>query len=149
MHIQIDLVEINWLLLIITLIIGVNMLALMGLIIAGAMLMLVHHMWDLGAAVAGSLFLFSGAVFPIEVLPTAIRWIGYLLPVTYWLELIRRALAGSIAHAYPTFVSLSDFELLGVLVLSTSVLAAAAIISFKWCEAQARDRGLIDMVTNY
>ena len=125
------------------------MLALMGLIIAGVMLLLVHHMWDLGAAVAGSLFLFSGAIFPLEELPPIIRWVGYLLPVTYWLELIRRSLVGMIADAYPTFSSLDDLQLLGILILLTLVLGIIAAISFKWCEAQARERGLIDMITNY
>ena len=149
MHIQIDLTQVNWGLFVITMVIGVNMLALMGLIIAGIMLMLVHHMWDLGAAVAGSLFLFSGAVFPLEVLPPTIRWIGYLLPVTYWLELIRRSLVGSIAHAYPTFENLNNPQLLGLLVLATAALALIAAVSFKWCEGKARERGLIDMVTNY
>ena len=149
MNIQIDLAGMSWLLIFITLFIGINMLALMGLIIAGVMLMLVHHMWDLGAAVAGSLFLFSGAVFPLEVLPPAIRWIGYLLPVTYWLELIRRSLVGSIAHAYPTFNNLNNLQLLGILVIATGALAVIAFISFRWCEGQARDGGLIDRVTNY
>jgi ABC-2 type transport system permease protein len=149
LNVDILLSEVNWLLLIITVLVGVNMLALMGLIIAGVMLLLVHHMWDLGAAVAGSLFLFSGAIFPLEVLPPIIRWIGYLLPVTYWLELVRRSLVGLVAEAYPTFSNLDNLQLLGILVLLTLTLAVIAGISFKWCETQARERGLIDMVTNY
>jgi len=149
LNVEIVLVQVNWILLVVTVIIGVNMLALMGLIIAGAMLLLVHHMWDLGAAVAGSLFLFCGAIFPLEVLPPAIRWIGYLFPVTYWLELIRRSLVGLIAEAYPTFSSLEDYQLLVILIVLTLALAVIAGISFKWCETQARERGFIDMVTNY
>ncbi len=149
LNVDIVLAQVNWILLVVTVIIGVNMLALMGLIIAGAMLLLVHHMWDLGAAVAGSLFLFCGAIFPLEVLPPAIRWIGYLLPVTYWLELIRRSLVGLIAEAYPTFSSLEDYQLLVILIILTLALAVIAGISFKWCETQARERGFIDMVTNY
>lgn len=149
MDIPIDLALINWSLLLLSLFIGLNMLALMGLIIAGLMLMMVHHMWDLGAAVAGSLFLFSGAIFPLEVLPAFVRWIGYLLPITYWLELVRRSLVGQIASVFPTFSNLTDLQLLGVLVILTLIMAVAAAASFKWCENQARESGQIDMVTNY
>lgn len=149
MDIPIDLALINWSLLLLSLFIGLNMLALMGLIIAGLMLMMVHHMWDLGAAVAGSLFLFSGAIFPLEVLPAFVRWIGYLLPITYWLELVRRSLVGQIASVFPTFSNLTDLQLLGVLVILTLIMAVAATASFKWCENQARESGQIDMVTNY
>lgn len=149
LSIQIDLTTVNWPLFITTMIIGVNMLALMGLIVAGIMLLLVHHMWDLGAAIAGSLFLFCGAIFPLDVLPPLLRPIGYLLPVTYWLELIRRSLVGSIAKAYPTFSSLSDLQLLAILIGLTAVLAVVAALSFRWCDQKARDRGVIDVITNY
>ena len=149
LNVDIILSQVNWIQLVVTVVVGVNMLALMGLIIAGVMLLLVHHMWDLGAAVAGSLFLFSGAIFPLEVLPPIIRWIGYLLPVTYWLELVRRSMVGSIAEAYPTFSNLDNLQLFGILFLLTLALAVISRISFKWCESQARERGLIDMVTNY
>jgi ABC-2 type transport system permease protein len=149
LNVQIQLSEVNFPMLFLTLIIGVNMLALMGLIMAGAMLLLVHHMWDLGAAVAGAIYLFSGAIFPLVVLPEFIRWIGYINPITYWLELIRRSLVGSVSEAFPTLTRFTDLELLMILLFLTAAFAIIGAISFKLCEAKARDRGMIDVTTNY
>lgn len=149
LNVQIAFAEINFPMLILTLLIGVNMLALMGLIMAGFMLLLVHHMWDLGAAVAGAIYLFSGAIFPLIVLPKFIRWIGYINPITYWLELIRRSLVGSVSQAFPTLTQFTDWQLLIILLLLTGLFAVIAAISFKKCEAKARDRGMIDVTTNY
>jgi ABC-2 type transport system permease protein len=149
LDVQIQLSAINWPLLLVSLILGVNMIALLGLILAGVMLLLAHHMWGIGEAVAGALYLFSGAIFPLEVLPAWLRWIGYLLPITYWLELMRRALVGSVAEAFPTFANLNNVQLLGLLLLLTAIFGLVAVFSFRWCEEKARERGLIDVVTNY
>ena len=149
LHVQVELSSINFPLFIVTLLVGVNMLALMGLILAGIMLLMVHHMWDLGAAVAGALYLFSGAIFPLQVLPPAIRWIGYLMPITYWLELLRRALVGDIAEQFPTLAQFNNAQLMAILIGLTIVLGMIAIYSFRWCEAKAREKGMIDVVTNY
>jgi ABC-2 type transport system permease protein len=149
LSLQIEVGVINWPLFLLALAIGVLMLAMMGLLLAVVTLLIAHHVWFLGEAVAGALYLFSGAIFPLEVLPPFIRWIGYLNPVTYWLELIRRALVGSVAEAYPTFANLSNTQLLGILVGLTLAFAVLSVYTFRWCEHQARERGLIDMVSNY
>jgi ABC-2 type transport system permease protein len=149
LHLTIDFGAVNWPLFWVSLFIGVIMLAMMGLLLAGVSLMIAHHVWFLGEAVAGALYLFSGAIFPLEVLPPFLRWIGYLMPITYWLELLRRALVGSVAEAFPTFSNLSDQQLLGILIGLTIAFAIISIVTFRWCDHQARERGLIDMVTNY
>ena len=122
---------------------------MMSLILAGVTLLIAHHVWFLGEAVAGALYLFSGAIFPLEVLPPAIRWIGYVNPITYWLELIRRALVGEVAEAFPTLQGLSNEQILGILVGLTVIFGVLAIYVFRWAEHLAKERGLIDMVTNY
>jgi ABC-2 type transport system permease protein len=149
LHLRIDLATVNWPLFFLALIIGVVMLAFMGLILAGVTLLIAHHVWFLGEAVAGALYLFSGAIFPLEVLPPAIRWIGYVIPITYWLELIRRALVGEVADAFPTLQGLSNNQILAILVGLTLFFAVLSIFVFRWAEHRARERGLIDMVTNY
>jgi ABC-2 type transport system permease protein len=146
---NIDLAAVNWLLFFGSLLVGVIMLAMMGLILAGLMLLLVHHMWGLGEAVAGALYLFSGAIFPLEVLPPFLRWIGYLLPITYWLELLRRSLIGSVAQAFPTLSQFSNSQLFAILIGLTVVYGLLSIVVFRWCEYHARERGVIDVVTNY
>jgi ABC-2 type transport system permease protein len=71
------------------------------------------------------------------------------LPVSYWLELSRRALVGDVAHAFPTFANLSNGALLLLLLGMTVLLSFLALRFFVWCDRRARERGLIDRVTNY
>ncbi|HEY5671994.1 MAG TPA: ABC transporter permease [Anaerolineales bacterium] len=149
LRLNIDFSAVNWPLFLVTLLIGVFMLSLMGLILAGAMLLLVHHMWELGGAVAGALYLFSGAIFPLSVLPAFLRPIGYLMPITYWLELLRRSLVGSVAQAFPTLAGFNNSQLMGILLALTIAFAFISVGSFRWCENKARERGVIDVVTNY
>jgi ABC-2 type transport system permease protein len=131
------------------LVIGVIMLAMMGLLIAGVTLLIANHAGFLGDAVAGALFLFSGAIFPLEVLPPILRWIGYLIPITYWLELMRRSLIGQVAQAFPTLARFNDLQLLGILLGLALFFAILSYFVFRRCEGLARERGLIDAVTNY
>jgi ABC-2 type transport system permease protein len=149
LHVNVKLATINWPLFIISLFLGVIMLAMMGLILAGISLLIVNHVWFIGDAVAGALFLFSGAIFPLEVLPTWLRPVGFAMPVTYWLELLRRSLVGHIAEAFPTLQSLSNLQLIGILFGLITVFGILSYFIFRYCEFVARERGLIDMVTNY
>lgn len=149
LRLQIDLAAVNWGLLLIALIVGVNMLAMMGLILASVMLLLVHHMWGIGDAVASALYLFSGAIFPLEVLPDLLRPIGYIMPLTYWLELMRRAMVGEVAMAFPTLAGYSNGQLMGILIGMTVAFALLSGVIFRFCERRAKERGLFDIVTNY
>jgi ABC-2 type transport system permease protein len=149
LNLKINLAEVDWVMFFTALILGVFMLSMMGLILAGAMLVLVHHVWSIGDAVAGSLYLFSGAIFPLSVLPAFLRPIGYIMPITYWLELLRRSLVGEVADAFPTLQGFSNLQLLGILSGLTLVFGFVAATAFRWFEQKARDRGMIDVVTNY
>ena len=125
------------------------MLAMMGLTLASVVLTIAHGSWLVGEAVAGALFLFCGAVFPLDALPAWLRPVGYMMPVTYWLELMRRALVGRVAHQYPSMAGIGDGELLALLVAMTGALGAMAAAMFRRCDLIARERGLIDRTTNY
>jgi len=149
LHVAIDFRSVNWPLFVTALAAGIVMLAMLGLTLASVVLVVAHQSWSVGDAVAGSLFLFSGAVFPLEVLPKFLRPVGLAMPVTYWLELLRRSLIGHVAEAFPTLSSFSDLQLLGVLAALTCALAAFALMTFRWCDHTARERGLIDWTTNF
>jgi ABC-2 type transport system permease protein len=149
LHVAVDFAAINWPLFLSSLFVGVIMLAMMGLILAGISLLIVNHSWFIGDAMAGALFLFSGAIFPLEVLPIWLQPIGYIIPISYWLELLRRSFVGSVAEAFPTFQNLSNAQLMGILVGLTIMFAIIAVFLFRYCEHIARERGLIDVVTNY
>jgi ABC-2 type transport system permease protein len=133
----------------VSLLIGVTMLAMMGLILASITLMMAQHNFFVGEAVAGALYLFSGAIFPLEVLPAWIRPVGYAMPITYWLELMRRSLIGEVAQAFPTLARFTNAELLGILLALTVVFGVIAVFIFRWCDHLARERGMIDRTTNY
>jgi len=141
--------EVNWPLFLGALLLGVVMLALMGLLLAGVLLLLVHHSWFIGEAVGSALYLFSGAIFPLEVLPGWLRPVGYAMPVTYWLELLRRALVGSVAQAFPTLQGYSNAQLLAILLGLSALFGLLSLVTFRWCERRAKQLGVIDRVTNY
>ncbi len=149
LHFSFDIQKVDWPLFLVALVIGIIMLAMLGLILAGVTLLLANHQYVIGDAVAAALYLFSGAIFPLEVLPAWLRPVGYVIPVSYWLELIRRALVGSVAQAFPTFTGLSNLQLLGILVALAVVFGAISFIVFRICDHSAREQGLIDLTTNY
>src|SRR5688572_13567271 len=149
LHLQIDMGEVRWGLFAPALVIGIVLLAMMGLTLASIVLTIAHGSWLVGEAVAAALYLFCGAVFPLDVLPAWLQPVGYMMPVTYWLELVRRALVGRVAHAYPSMSGISDTALLTLLVMMTSALCVVAAMTFRRCDFVARERGLIDRTTNY
>jgi len=149
LKVPLHLTTINWPLFLATLFIGVIMLAFMGLILAGITLLIANHVWFIGEGVAGALYLFSGAIFPLEVLPAWLRPVGFAMPITYWLELIRRSLIGNVAQAFPTLAAFSNGQLIGILFGLTVVFGVSSIFIFRRCDRAARERGMIDMTTNY
>ncbi len=149
LNLSLDIRQVDWGLFFVSLLLGIILLAMMGLMLGAISLLMVHHSWGIVEGVAGALFLFSSAIFPLEVLPTWLRPVGYVLPVSYWLELSRRALVGEVAQAFPTFENFSSGELLLLLLGMTMIVSFLALRLFAWCDHLARERGLIDRVTNY
>ncbi len=149
LHLPLDVMTANWPLFFLSLFIGVVMLAMMGLLIGSISLLLVHHVGFLGDAVASALYIFSGAIFPLDVLPAWLRPIGFIMPITYWLELVRRSLIGNVAAAFPTLAGFSNLELLGILFGLSVIFGVISIITFLYCDRIAREKGLIDRTTNY
>jgi ABC-2 type transport system permease protein len=71
------------------------------------------------------------------------------MPITYWLELLRRAMIGSVAEAFPTLVGLSNGQLMGILLALSLVFGVLAFLTFQRCDKIARERSMIDATTNY
>jgi ABC-2 type transport system permease protein len=141
--------QINWGLFILSLALGVVMLNMMGLILGSVTLLTVHHVWSLGGIVASALYLFSGAIFPLDLLPAWLRPLGFAMPLSYWLELMRRSLLGTVAEAFPTLAAFSNLELVGILAGLSLVFAVVGYFVFRFCDHRARELGYIDRVTNY
>jgi ABC-2 type transport system permease protein len=117
----------------------------LGIVMAGWCLQLRQEAWSYPEAIAGSLYLVSGAVFPIDILPTFIQPLAYAFPTTWWLEASRRGLLG---HGAPgAMAGLSDAAVFAALVVTTAILAPLAYLAFTWFIRRARQAGLLDMVT--
>ena len=149
LHVPLDLTKVDWPLFIVSLTIGIAMLSMLGLILASITLLVAHHFFLIGEAVASALYLFSGAIFPLDVLPAWLRPVGFAIPITYWLELMRRSLAGDVAQAFPTLERFSNLQLLGILLGLSILFGLISLFVFRFCDYRARERGLIDFVTNY
>ncbi|MGQ9491411.1 MAG: ABC transporter permease [Anaerolineae bacterium] len=141
--------SIDWPLLVLSTALGVVALAALGLMIGAWTMTMARHFWSVGEAVAGAMYLFTGAIFPLEVLPAWLRWIGFLFPVTYWLEAARRALLGPGMQGFKTFAGFTNSALLGILAAFTLVLLIGSVYSYRWALANAKEKGLLDMETGY
>jgi ABC-2 type transport system permease protein len=126
--------------------IGVPAVIAFGIFMAGWCLQLRQEAWSYPEAIAGSLYLLSGAIFPIDVLPGFLQPVAYAFPTTWWLELSRRGLLGEGAPGQ--LAALSDLTVAGALVLSTVVGMAIALLAFGWFLRRARQLGILDMTTS-
>jgi ABC-2 type transport system permease protein len=148
-NVPINLAAADWLLFFPALALGILCLAFMGVALGAWTLTIRAEPWFAGDATAAALYLFSGAIFPITILPAWLQPIGFILPVTYWLELLRRALLGPGAAAFPTLAGFSNAQLFGILGVITIVFGLIAFAAYRYFDLRAREEGMIDMVSNY
>jgi ABC-type polysaccharide/polyol phosphate export permease len=119
-----------------------------GLALAGVSFLTAKHQGGMNEGIAGLFYLFCGVVFPVSKLPEWGVAFAKVLPVTYWLELIRRSLNLGVGMD-PALASISTETCLLFLCLSTIVFTIIALAIFKAGDTVARKKGLIDMTTAY
>ena len=78
--------------------------------------------------------LVSGAFFPIAILPIWIRWTSYIMPTTYAIRALRKAL---LVNA--TFSSVRGDVL--ILTLMSLITIPMGLVTFKWGFNKAREKG--------
>ena len=100
-----------------------------------------------GEIMAQFLYLFSGAIFPISVLPGPIAWLASLSPLPYWLELCRRAILHG--RVYEMFPDLSDAEVLIRLLVATVGTVLLGYVLYRVTDRRARRLGYIDMEASW
>jgi ABC-2 type transport system permease protein len=126
-------------------ILGVTAVIALGVFMAGWCLQLRQEAWSYPEAIAGALYLISGAIFPIDILPAFLHPIAYASPTTWWLEASRRGLLG---HGSPGALGgISDAVVMLFLLISTAIAIPLALLAFAWFMKRARQSGLLDMVT--
>jgi len=144
--VRLEYVAWGWLL--VDIVLGVCMLIALGLLLAGVVLNMSRYGSFLGESVASVLFLLSGAVFPLSVLPGWLQGIGLSLPPTYWLEAMRRAILGTPAEVIRSpLAHWSQADLAGMLAVTTAGLLVVSLLVFHLSERAAWRRGRLEETT--
>jgi len=127
-------------------ILGVMSVIALGIFMAGWCMQLRQEAWSYPEAIAGALYLVSGAIFPIDYLPPFLQPIAYVMPTTWWLEASRRGLLG---HGTPNsdIGTVPDGLVMLFLFIGTAVVVPLALVAFAWFIRRARQNGTLDMVT--
>jgi ABC-2 type transport system permease protein len=126
--------------------VGVPAVIALGIFMAGWCMQLRQEAWSYPEAIAGSLYLISGAIFPIDVLPAFFQPFAYAFPTTWWLEASRRGLLG---HGAPGQLgTFSDGIVVLLLVVTTLVTIGISLVAFRWFLNRARQLGILDMTTS-
>jgi ABC-2 type transport system permease protein len=143
MRTVLDVQNVSWGWLAFYLTAGSAMLPALGLLLAGIVLNMARHGMFLSEGVAGTLYLLSGAVFPLDVLPAWLRPVSLALPPTYWLEGMRRSLLGD-SQLSVSLGGWSNGGLALLLTASTAALTLTAHWFFRWSEHRAWRDGRYD-----
>ena len=152
-----DITKVNWVLFVLVMAIGLTSIIAIGVMLAAICLQTRQESWSYPEAVGGSLFLVSGAVFPIAVLPAIVQAIGLLTPLSWWIEGVRQSLfpggISSIGGTGSLFESLTGqampapAQIVVALLATGTVATLASIAVFRASDRRAKDRGLLDQTT--
>ncbi|MDQ7827906.1 MAG: ABC transporter permease [Armatimonadota bacterium] len=126
---------------------GLAGLVAMGLLLVGVVFLISGEAWRLPEAVGAALYLLSGAIFPVTVLPGWLQGPARVVPVTWWLEAMRRAL---LPAGHPrSFPALDDGAVLALLGLTVALAALMGGLVYQAGLWSARRRGILDAETHY
>lgn len=153
----IDLAAIDWPLLAVSLVLGLASICILGLALGGVSFLTAKHGIGINEGLAGVFYVLSGVVFPITILPTWAQSISRVLPVTYWMEAVRRGiepeamreLAETSGFDVTGMGGISDLTIMLYLLVSVGVFFALSIGVFRVADHIARKKGKIDWTTAY
>lgn len=114
----------------------------MGTLVVSAALSISGEAWRMPEAIGAALYLLCGVIFPVQVLPGALRTASEAFPFTWWLEAVRRALLGP--GGVRSFPAIGDGAVLARLALLAAAWSVAAILVFGFAERRARRLGILD-----
>lgn len=142
LRMPINLLSINYPALGLSLVIGLVAIASFGLILASVSLLTARHGGGtIGQAVAGIFYLFCGIIFPVSALPPWAQAVSKVLPLTYWMNMVRDSMFG-----VPSAEIMDD---LAVLIGFTAIFYLVSLGVLRLADHLARNRGLIDITTEH
>jgi len=147
--IPVDAFTMDWGLLVLCLTVGMACLVSIGIALAGITFMTAKHSGGINEGIAGLFYVFCGVVFPIPQLPAWGQSLGYAIPVTYWLEAMRKALLPAQQLQGTGLHGIENFWLVALLAVSALFFYFLSILIFRLGDYLARRAGKIDMTTAY
>jgi ABC-2 type transport system permease protein len=150
LDVAVDLGGISWSMFTVGLFIGLACICTIGVALAGMTFLTARHSSGINEGIAGIFYLFCGVVYPITVLPQWAQNIGLVIPITYWLELMRRSLVPSMDFsAMSGLGQYSDLDIMILLSATSVVFLLMSIGIFKYADHLARKKGKLDMNSTY
>jgi ABC-2 type transport system permease protein len=149
--------RIDWPLLVLAMALGVTAILAIGLLLAAICMQTRQESWSYPEAAAGALFLVSGVVFPLSVLPGPVQAIGLLMPLTWWVEGVRLGLfpggvsaiggPGALFTQVTGAAAPTSAQIVVALLVTGAVATLGAAVVFRASDRRAKDRGLFDQTT--
>ena len=143
MNIPLNLLNVNLLMLIPAVILGIIGLLAIGYMLCAVNIVSNRMEFILGDSVSGTFFLLGGVIFPITSLPSQIQLISNVLPITFFLNAIRES------FGITSMVTGDYMSNLAFLALTTLVALALGIGVFRLAEQRAKKLGLFDRKSEY
>lgn len=140
--VPLSLTSTNWPYLLLAMALGLAATFALGLLGLTVVLGVSRESWRLPEAMGAALFLLCGAIFPVTVLPAWVVPISMAIPLTWWLEALRRALLGPAAMG--SFPHLTDGQVLVAMAATTVAATVLGLGLYRWAENRARSLGRLD-----
>ncbi|MFN3820753.1 MAG: ABC transporter permease [bacterium] len=147
MGVRLDLKAVDWGSSIAALVVALVAIQALGWILASLMLLIDRMGWVFAEGISGVLFLASGAAFPLTILPQGLQQLGYILPITYWLDIWRVAFFGT--NSLRTFPHIATHQLWTLFLLTTLIWVVIAFLWGQMANRWARRWGRIERETFY
>jgi ABC-2 type transport system permease protein len=149
--VDINLMTVDWLMLVPSFVLGLACLCIMGLALGGISFLTAKHGEGINEGVAGVFYVLAGVIFPITILPGWAQVVSRFLPVTYWMEAVRRALGSAVIgiSGGTGLENLNNLQLMLALLVSTVAFLFISLGIFKYADRMARRKGKIDWTTTY
>jgi len=149
--------RVNWPLLAVAMVLGLAAILAGGFLMAAVCLHARQEAWSYPEAAAGLLFVVSGAIFPLAVLPSALQVIGLATPITWWLAAVRLAMfpdgPSSVVGAETVWAAIAGpmapdpGQILFAQLMTGAGFVLVAAMAFRTSQRRAKDLGLLDQTT--